>query len=66
MNRMSKTVVREQVPPGENESASSSGVVPVVPAAKARPTAVPGVKAFAKSKSSTKSIDFDDLWRRIK
>ena len=55
LNRMSKTVVREQVPPGtETGSASFSGVVPVlVPAAKARPIAVPGVKAFAKSKSHT-------------
>ena len=53
MNIMSKTVVREQVPPGtETESAPSSGVAPV---AKKRPIMVAGVKAFAKSCPTAKS-----------
>ena len=48
LNRVSKTIVREQVAPGTQSSSSAN----VVPAAKAKPILAPGVKAYAKSKSS--------------
>ena len=49
MNIMSKTIVREQVPPSTQVESASSGYV--APAAKKKPILVPGVKAFAKSKN---------------
>ena len=49
LNRMSKTIVREQVPPSTQVESASSGYV--APAAKEKPILVPGVKAFAKSKN---------------